>query len=520
MMLISILACQKTTFVPSAEGPYDIPSKEECLQAFTVALSETLFDSEEMRSFVKRKAEETFDNDYDVFYPYIKDEVVDGGKTFRDMLLIYFSSESELSIIEQQLPLLTIYVPDITWLDDDAFCLDNWDTSSNQIAATYSLGERCHLVYAEGEAVSEVKPGVIPACPFVVVKENERVRYVQTKGGEAEYSFISDTFDAAKKRPETKYWHPFNPQVWYYYGTTGDTSNAISEETLESISPRTLTAYNEYYDLGGCPNDYIFYDMTGEDSTGHLRQDVRSRIYRFKLTDTNIASIIDDPADDEELVTEIGSDDATGAGDLGSSYNDLVGLFLSEGSLELRLDVITPTSTGGCSATHEYMNVRPKDLYAISQIKKEYWKSTALKWYQDWLYSYEAEDIHAKWYYPSQGPVLPVWNLNGGASQYCLLFTEEDSGATYKSSYTATTKYSVTTTNTDDKTGIGTSTLIETTNTNTIDLQITYTSDDLGQFAINYEDHYIDGELGDTYYLTTYGNSDSSIIFSILPMSY
>ena len=61
---------------------------------------------------------------------------------------------------------------------------------------------------------------------------------------------------------------------------------------------------------------------------------------------------------------------------------------------------------------------------------------------------------------------------------------------------------------------------IETTNTNTIDLQITYTSDDLGQFAINYEDHYIDGELGDTYYLTTYGNSDSSIIFSILPMSY
>lgn len=81
---------------------------------FAKLLSQAASSSIEVRNFLKKEALVQFDNDYDIFYPLIKDKKVSGNQSFRDILLSYCKEENELSQIEQSLPLLNIMVPDLT----------------------------------------------------------------------------------------------------------------------------------------------------------------------------------------------------------------------------------------------------------------------------------------------------------------------------------------------------------------------------------------------------------------------
>lgn len=51
-----------------------------------------------------------FDNDYDIFYPLVKNKIVYDNQSLRDILLSYCKDENELVQIEQSLPLLNILV--------------------------------------------------------------------------------------------------------------------------------------------------------------------------------------------------------------------------------------------------------------------------------------------------------------------------------------------------------------------------------------------------------------------------
>lgn len=63
---------------------------------------------EDLRVFLKEEAIKQFDNDYEVFYPYVKDETISGGRTFKEILVEHAGSESKLQEIEEVLPLLTL----------------------------------------------------------------------------------------------------------------------------------------------------------------------------------------------------------------------------------------------------------------------------------------------------------------------------------------------------------------------------------------------------------------------------
>ena len=115
-MLCAVIACNRE----SEEYHNDTGSsltEEQALSAFAQTLSKAVFESEEIRVCLKNEALKQIDNDYDVFYPVVKDQILDNGKTFRETLLNY-TDEKELLEIESRLPLLTIYVPDMRWARD------------------------------------------------------------------------------------------------------------------------------------------------------------------------------------------------------------------------------------------------------------------------------------------------------------------------------------------------------------------------------------------------------------------
>lgn len=88
----------------------------EAQTKFAIILSKAVSNSEEVRRFLKEEALAYFDNDNDVFYPFVKDKIVagTGSQTFRNILLSYCDSEEELEAIEKSLPLLNILIPDLT----------------------------------------------------------------------------------------------------------------------------------------------------------------------------------------------------------------------------------------------------------------------------------------------------------------------------------------------------------------------------------------------------------------------
>ena len=66
---IAAISCSKE----SISEPVSLDDTSS-LESFSVILSKAVYESKDVRSFIKEKAIEMYDNDYDVFYPVVKNE--------------------------------------------------------------------------------------------------------------------------------------------------------------------------------------------------------------------------------------------------------------------------------------------------------------------------------------------------------------------------------------------------------------------------------------------------------------
>lgn len=197
---ISLLSCQKDNLSvePGIESTVAV---NELLQSnlarieFSKILSKAVYDSKELRNFIKETAIEQFDNDYDVFYPFVKDKIVKDGMSFREILLQYTDSENTLKGIEASLPLLNIYVPDLTMFND--FNAEKWDTNDNDIVVTALNYESEQTFYGDGNKLFSLAKNEIPGFPCLIVKDNERLKQnIKVKGmSSANYEFLDDVFN-------------------------------------------------------------------------------------------------------------------------------------------------------------------------------------------------------------------------------------------------------------------------------------------------------------------------------------
>ena len=485
--LLFAIGCSKTSFT----------SKDECLEIedkpaveFAKILSKAVFDSKEMRSFIKEQSLQQFDRDFDVFYPYVKDQIVADNQTFRQFLLRYTSEES-LSLIEESMPLLNILVPD--WELFDGFSAYNWDVNDDMVCVGFaSDGE--HPIYLDGELAMTLEVGEFPEFPVLIVKNNDRMKVSTTSSkalSDLEYQFIDDEFDI-RLHPETKVEHKQYDKVF----KTEDYSDFIPKSEVDQC---VIDAYEALKNKSGVPQrDNIYYGMTDEICNGKTNQNVCEYIKRIRMTN---------------VTSEFFYDDSNDFHDCPSSYTTkksvtdafLMNKFYYEGSLELYFKIFLANNDGTVTELNKLVSASFKDLFQLAVLSVDFRHKTLLA-KRKWVYSLKpkAESFVPKWH--DVNLRLPNWDIQSQSTVVNINVFEYDSTEeetitiSITSSKTknfdiegnvkgqiANEKYSG-----DVKVGYGVSKKEE--QTTTITTKVTRGSDDLGQAFLSYTDKIITSE--------------------------
>jgi hypothetical protein len=193
-LLFFFISCRDdvNTVAPSTEFVYEnVPwnSKGKLLEKFGIGISKAMH-SEQFRRLIRNEAMKRFNRDTDVLYAFVKDVPInstaqmrtsDGGteqmpfSTLHEFLVPFFSSEAELVAAEQQIPLLTIFVPT---LPEDSFSPELWDVADEEQIPDVALAlDNISYVPVIGREGNNylIEPGYVPGYPIVALKENERV---------------------------------------------------------------------------------------------------------------------------------------------------------------------------------------------------------------------------------------------------------------------------------------------------------------------------------------------------------
>lgn len=533
MCLLTCFACSKHNIDIDTSNSL-ITDKEEALKTFSIALSKAVHSNQELKDFIKNEALKCFDNDYDVFYPYVKNRNVGDSGSFKDIIASYMDDPSLIDRIESCIPLLTIYVPDITWLDPNGFCANNWDTAEPITTITYKgKSGICQHLFSNGCFVGDIDAYTIPAGPVLIIKECERVIVEpSTKSSDVEYSFIDSAFDGTKtKLKDNAFNGPYSTS--YITGEDAeDNTDKISSTYLSSLCSDTAYAFFEFgSDPYALQNDYIFYGMSKTSQEGRLKSNVRTKIVRFKISPQSFNAVFDDENGlDRNFVDSLVMTDEDGGTE--PSTSTIYSKLWADGALEICINILSNEATD--NVAQFYYDVKARDLYTLNEnaILRERWGSNLTKWYVTWKYSISSRDVNtltSKWYYPENSPDLPTWDLYNN-SAYTILVSEDDSGATTTKTISYTTKKvsqssqkvgldANLTDNVTLKTELGWTQADETATNMSENISWTNNSDILIKQVVSYKDDYIYQRLSPAYFNVHSYESDR-FTFTILPVKY
>ena len=290
VFIIAILS-----FSCTKESQYDevYPEAEiSSLESFSILLSRVLYAEPDIRYFFKEEALKKKDYDYDVFFPYVKDQLVDGNRTLEEVLDQY-DTDGILSSIEIDHPLLTVLIPDWSWVNDDCFSVNNWDCSIPDVGVSFLSEAEEHEIYWNGEYAFTMRDGEFSSAPILIVKDNDRlVADVQTKGqAQTSYSFFAEDFTdlSTTSERETK----AASSKYYDYDLPYEVANESVNSS--SLTQRTATAYSACVsDPQLYQRDHIYYGMTSHTDTARVNCNYYETLYRFKLS-PNATGLWDNP---------------------------------------------------------------------------------------------------------------------------------------------------------------------------------------------------------------------------------
>ena len=489
---------------------------DNTLEAFSVLLSKAIYAEPDLRFFMKKEALQKKDYDYDVFYPYVKDEIVSDNRTFEEILMQY-DSEDILSSVTREHPLLTVLVPDWSWVNTDCFSAERWDCSLPDVGVSYLSDSEKHEIYWNGEYAFSMRNGEFSSAPILIIKDNDRlVADTQTKcSGEASYSFFSEDFSdlSSGNRKETK--------ADYSEYTTYDLPYVVASENIRASLLTGMTA--SAYDICNAntsvyQRDYIYYGMTSSSDTCYVNCNYYETLYRFKLS-PNQEGIWDDPEG-----TATGHDFRTKdyyyqANVWGNATKlteaQIKAKSWGEGAAEIRIRVYV-----GSDLIKKNVSVSFADAFYVKKVelREKYNSLGALKSrtyylgvgagnYDEWL--------EPKWI--NANLKLFNWNLSQFPTRYIVEFEEYDQSTkiTTTNQITNTRALNVSTSydiNSSWKIGGG---FTGTRNENdSYSYETTQASDDLGNFYVQYTDKIILTENNSWAKIKTYttGSVDAQII--------
>lgn len=493
-------------------------TEDEAKKQFTEILSKAIYNNSELRSFIKDKAIQQFDNDYDVFYPIIKDESVGNSGTFRSILLQY-ADEEQLSNIEKELPLLNIYVPDLSLFTD--ITPENWDITDNQIPVTYkeALSSKMPL-FLNGEQSGEIPSNSIPGFHLLVVKNNERVIPISTntRGLANSYQFIDKAFDGTDKNQKASLTRSMSEP---------DNIDWLSEDVIDPI---VREAYEKMKENPSLQRDNIYFGLTTNNKEGTLNMNIDEYIYAIQINPSSYFVMADQDGD------PIRKDKGTITNKKGEiSDEEALNRFWIDGNFEIILQVFTGVKDIKELTSHEYVyNVKPQELFSVP-IEKSYRHKTFFR-HSKYYYTIDPHNLERKWFYPrtkGHDTRLPKWDISTQSLERFINVYERDADEKITTVQNKTTTYAANFKSNAEgnipigskggsiKVGLGYDTTKSTTTSSTITIETTKSSDQLGTLTLNFYDAIIiDKNPQKGYRLKNVSNGTVSLIISPLSDSF
>lgn len=484
---------------------------------FAKALSKAVSNSLDVRKFLKAEAVAQFDNDYDIFYPLVKNKIVYDNQSLRDILLSYCKDENELVQIEQSLPLLNILVPDLSLFWD--FNAEKWNVDDKEVSVI-CRDDKNNTLYENGENIGKMTTGDIPDFPCLVVKNNERMKVssVKTRSGEATYEFLSDAFDGSKRKLQTRHYEEdINLQP------TEDLEAYVNgSEIMSSVKD----AWNEFKNVPNAyQRDYIYYGITKENKPGTLNRYIREKLYRFRIA-ANAYSAINDPTQDPTL-----QDTQKNKGYL--TNEEIIQKIWTDGNFEFHFkSYISGEDSKEAMEAKLTFTINPRDAFSLEKIHLKHKNSTAFRQSKN-FYTVDAKNLRSKWIYPEKSDknaddlvfTLP-WDLYNKSLSIFMFVEEWDKGQTITQEKSVVSEFinkadfsiegsgSIGKVSLSTKLGYGFSHTKTVSNKATI--QTTVESDPLGTLYFQYNDPIIRDEINGTYKL--YNVSSGSVVATLLPV--
>ena len=508
IILIIIVALFSSCAKESIEngGGNDVPIVKEdsgYLSYFAQILSAAVYNEPELRDYIKVEALAEFDMDHDVFYPFVKDELVSTGKTFRDVLKKY-DTEGVLEAIEAHEPLLNILVPDWSWVDEGCFSVKTWDTSIREIAVTYDCPGAEIPLYGKGQLLGSMKSGEFTSMPVLVVKRNERMVYNPTKSGPVQYDFYDPVYDGSRKVETKGAWHE---QV-FDFGVSSP-SDAVHPMSLPE---KVKAAYNQsrqnYYMK---QRDHIYYNMTAVRDTGAFDFHFSEVLYRFRFVNANISGLSDDEQSDSMSLNNI-------------QYN--YGNAMPEdelkqyGWLEGNFEIVYTVKAGEYQTRKPLPSLMVKDAFVVDKVH--------FQWYQDIFgtvtfrkYWVKQEELVPRWI--TMNCELFPWDLSSKPFSYLVEFEEKDSETTTTTSESETYSYASNINTSGDgsaynvKVGFGAGSSSQVSRTVSVTITQKETNDDLGNAWVTFSDAVVLNISGTTPVAQLKTYNTGSILFQVVP---
>lgn len=529
-LLLTCFSCKKENLEPQLNtSSYSFeeynPEKE-----FAIILSKAVHDNKDLRLFLKNESLKQFDYDYDVFYPNTKDNVVAGTKTFREVLLDYCESESQLDKIENELPLLNILLPDMAWIDPDLFSAKSWDVENDNVLVTYREGNKEREFIENGKRSFVLDDGGVPSSPVLVIKNNERLKYSpSTRSVElGEYAFVAEEFDNTRPGATKVDWE--TTETTYEQTMEENSEDWEIDYYLPNYSRMAWEAFDEFgaNSKKGCQRDYCYYGITKTDSVGVLNPNVKEGLYRFRIADVDRFILLCDDTSVAGKDPIFNTEKKYDGSDNGANTGNLFGL-MTDGYLEFVFYYVYGTVNGGTVAMNKYIPLKASELLRVKKVTKKYKHET---WFTDnhWIYNVEFD---VKWYYPKNVEFFN-WNLFTTSTLLSINIRERDSGVTetrehtdswsfaehysFDASLGVTGKFDIKAVGVtaEGKIGYGYKTDETTSSSTKVSYTVTNNDDDLGWTTIHYKEDFLLDKAPFCLCPKNY-TTGGVIIFSVIP---
>lgn len=490
-LILVLISCEKelTPIQNDKEGTCS-------LEQFSILLSRAVYAEPELRNFIKAEALKRIDYDTDVFYPIVKDVLIDGQRTFEEVLKQY-DLENNLSSILAKHPLLTIYVPDWSWINEDCFSINRWNCSSPDVGTSYVSNNSEHEIYWNGKFAFTMTDGEFCSAPILIVKDNERLtENPDTKcPGASNYKFYCDDLIdlSSAANAETK----TSSNYTYYDLPYAIASNTVSTKVL---TKRTNTAYSiNSNDNRVSQRDHVYYGMTPSINSGVVDPNYYETLYRIKLN-PNSTFFFDNP-----ITQNAGNDFSTCTYYYEASWgsakkltqDDIESMSWGKGSADLIINVYV-----GETVIKKNVTVGFSDAFSVKKI--------VLRENINWLGALKSRTYYLgigtsgnndEWLEPkwiNANLQLFYWDLTKWPTSYIVEFEEYDKASKYTKTVEYTCSFATNFTSSSEtgatidgvsvKQGYGTGASSTKSQKITKTVETTEESDALGNFSVQYTD--------------------------------